>query len=391
MPNERMPGTIAVHGVEGARHPGDPLVPPLVQSSSFLGSGEGELLYTRYGNNPNQLQVAEKLAALEGTEAALVLGSGMGAIAMTCLATVQSGDHILASQDLYGATRQLFEHEFPSRGIETTMVDLSQPGGWERGLRANTRLLYLEIPANPTLRVYDPRVASAVAHEAGAVLAIDATFASPVNLQASQFGVDLIIHSATKYLGGHSDLIAGAVCGSRKAIEGIRGMMKLYGPSIDPHTAWLLNRGLRTLGLRVRQQNAQALELARWLEGRKGVRTVIYPGLPSHPDHRCAAEVLSGFGGMMAVVVAGGADGADRFTEALELALVAPSLGGVETLVSQPRLTSHVGLSEEDRARIGIPDGFVRLSIGVEDVEDLRQDLQRGLDAVIDGGSSTVV
>jgi len=380
---ELRPGTIAVHGVDGPRLPGDPLVPPLVQSSTFFGSGEQALLYTRYGNNPNQLQVAEKMAALEGTESALALGSGMAAIAMSCLAALQPGDHILASEDLYGATRSLFLDELTSRGIGVTLVDGSDPRAWEGGLRDETRLVYLELPANPTLRVHDPRVPAAVAHRAGALFAVDATFASPVNLRVAEFGADLVIHSATKYLGGHSDIIAGVVCGSSEWIERIRAMMKLYGPSIDPHSAWLLDRGLRTLGVRVRQQNATAEHLARSLAAKEGVEAVVYPGLSSHPDHAIAAEILDGFGGMLAVVVAGGAAGADRFAQALSVAAVAPSLGGVETLVSQPRLTSHVGMSQEGRAANGIPDGFVRISVGVEEAEDLLDDLQRGLDAVL--------
>jgi cystathionine beta-lyase/cystathionine gamma-synthase len=383
MSDPRRRATIAVQGVGESREPGDPLVPPIVQSSTFVGSGEGALLYTRYGNNPTQLQVARKLAALEGTEAALVLGSGMAAVAMTCLASVRPGEHIVASEDLYGATRQLFVHELPSRGVDTTLIDPSVEGAWASAMTPRTRLVYLEVPANPTLRVHDPRIPGAVAHEAGAAFAVDATFASPVNMRCAEHGADLVIHSATKYLGGHSDLIAGVVCGSDASVERVRSMMKLYGPSIDPHSAWLLDRGLRTLELRVRAQNETALALARWLEGRGGVVRVVYPGLPSHPDHGVARELLAGFGGMLAVVVEGGAQGADRFASALEVAVVAPSLGGVETLVSQPRLTSHVGLSSEERERIGIPDGFLRFSIGVEDVEDLRDDLARGLAAVL--------
>ena len=381
----RAPGlsTRSIHAGLASRALGEPVAPPIVQSSTFFGGrgGDGEeLLYSRYGNNPNQLRVQEKLAALEGTEAALALSSGMAAIAMAVLALMESGDHIVASEQLYGATRKLFERELPRRGIRTTFVDFTSLDEVESSIRPETRIIYFETPANPTLRVHDPTPVVGMARSMGILTAVDATFASPVNVRLAEHGIDLIIHSATKYLGGHSDLIAGAVAGSRELIERVRGMMILYGPSIDPHAAWLLDRGLRTLTLRVQRQNDGAMTLARWFQGRPEVASVVYPGLPTHPDHAVAAGLLDGFGGMLALVLRGGGEAADAFVDRLELGLVAPSLGGVETLVSQPRYTSHIALSPGARERLGIPDGFVRISVGTEDVADLVDDFAQAFE-----------
>lgn len=375
--------TLGVHAGMPDPVPGAPVVPALVQSATFFGGMPGqELRYSRYGNNPNQEAVGRKVAALEGAEAGLLLASGMGATAMTVLAHLDSGDHVVASRHLYGTTLQLLGEELPRRGIRTTFVDPARgSGGWEEALEADTRLLFMEIPTNPTLRVLDPRPMVALARERGLLTAVDATFASPVNLRPLELGVDVVIHSATKYLGGHSDLVAGVVCGSRDRVEAVRGMMRLYGPAPDPHTAWLLDRGLRTLDVRVRRQNETALSLARWFRTRDGVADVLHPGLEEHPDHALAVELMEGFGGMLSVILEGGGEAADAFVGALEVAMVAPSLGGVESLVSQPRYTSQRHQSPEERARAGIPDGFVRISVGVEDPEDLQEDFQRGLDA----------
>jgi cystathionine beta-lyase/cystathionine gamma-synthase len=375
--------TRAIHSGALVRRTGDPVVPPLVQSATFFWSGptDGEVRYSRYGNNPNQLQIGAKIASLEGTEAAFALGSGMAATAMTLLALTQVGDHIVASSYLYGATQALLRHELPRRGVETTFVDPDVEGAWSEALRPNTRVIFLETPTNPTLRVIDPRPVAALAHERGIALVMDATFASPVNLRPASLGVDLVVHSATKYLGGHSDLIAGVVAGSRERIDEVTHVARLYGPALDPHAAWLLDRGIRTLDLRVRRHNENAMALASWFGGRPEVARVIYPGRPDHPDHALASELMDGFGGMLSLVLAEGSAAADRFVRSLELALVAPSLGGVETLVSEPRHTSHRGLSTEDLSAQGIPPGFVRISVGVEDVDDLIRDFGRALDA----------
>ena len=379
------PATIGIHAGSPEPVPGAPVVLPVVQSATFFG-GAGEpasdLVYSRYGNNPNQALVGEKMAALECTEAALLLSSGMSAIAMTILAALPEGGHVVASRHLYGATRTLLERELPRRGITTTLIDPESGEDWEGALTPQTGVLLLEVPANPTLRVFDLRAPAEIARDREILLAVDGTFASPVNIRFAEWGVGAVIHSATKYLGGHSDLIGGVVSGSQELIERVKEMMKLYGPAPDPHMAWLLDRGLKTLQMRVAQHNHNATELARWFLGREYVEQVHYPGLPEHPDHDVASEIMSGFGGMLAIVLEGGGVAADTFASTLEVASVAPSLGGVETLVSQPRHTSHIHFSEAMRAAVGIPDGFVRISVGLEDVEDLKEDFGRALDAL---------
>ena len=380
--------TLGIHAGMPEPELGAPVVPPLVQSATFyggLGEDASSIIYTRHGNNPNQAQVARKIAALEGTESAVVLGSGMAAVAMTILAHVEAGEHIVASRHVYGPTKALLTDELPRRGIETTFVDDPADGDeWAGAVRPETTLLYLEVPTNPTLRIFDPRIPAAVGQERGIPLAADVTFASPINFRGAQWGIDAVIHSATKYLGGHSDLIVGAVAGSEATIDRVKRMMKLYGPSPDPHTAWLLDRGLRTLDLRVRRHNENALRLARFLERRPEVETVHHPGLESHPDHALAAQLLDGFGGMLSFVLRGGGDAADRFVRSVEIAGLAPSLGGVETLVCLPRFTSHILLSAPEREALGIPDGFVRMSVGIEDPEDLERDVERALEGLGD-------
>ncbi|MDA0311578.1 MAG: aminotransferase class I/II-fold pyridoxal phosphate-dependent enzyme [Gemmatimonadetes bacterium] len=378
------PATVGIHGRGHARRPGDPVVPPIVQSATFhwASPADGELLYSRYGNNPNQLEVSQKIAALEGTEAAVALASGMGATAMTFLALAQAGDHIVASSYIYGATLALLRDEFPRRGIETTFVNPGEEGAFRRALRTNTKLIHIELPTNPSLRFFDPRPVAALAKEVGIPLTCDATFASPVNFRGIEVGIDVVIHSATKYLGGHSDLIAGAVAGKADLIEEVTRLSRLYGPSLDPNTAWLLDRGIRSLDARMARHNTNAMELAEWFTTRPEVQQTIYPGLPSHPDHRVAAELMSGFGGMISIVLAGGGEAADRFMAGLKIACAAPSLGGVETLISQPRFTSHLSLSNGERDALGIPDGFVRISVGIEDVGDLRADFEGALESL---------
>jgi cystathionine beta-lyase/cystathionine gamma-synthase len=386
VPPHHRPGssTLGIHGGGAARHPGAPVVPPLVQSATFLwgNPSDGELLYSRYGNNPNQQALARKVAALEGTRSAAVLASGMGATAMTLLALTGTGDHIVASKLLYGATQSLLKTELPRRGVETTFVEPGAGRKWREALRPKTRVLFLETPTNPTLRIVDPRPLCLLARERGIVLVMDATFASPINLRPADLGVDVVIHSATKYLGGHSDLIAGIVAGPADLVAEVTRMSRLYGPAIDPHACWLLDRGIRTLDVRMDRHNENAFELACWFEAQPQVESVFYPGLESHPDHALACELMSGFGGMLSLVLKGGAKAADRFTDRLELAMVAPSLGGVETLVSQPRYTSHASLSPAERVAQGIADGFVRISVGVENVEDLRADFAQALDGI---------
>lgn len=382
--------TLGIHGGNGRPDRGEPVAPPIFQSSTFHGGGPGDspdLLYTRYGNNPNQLQVAAKVAALEGMEAGLAVASGMAAISLTILSLVRSGEHVVSSHFLYGATRTLMEQELPRRGIQVSFVDPDKPREWRNAVRPETRLLYLELPANPTLRVADPRPLATLAHECGVPFVVDATFATPINFRAGDHGVDVVVHSATKYLGGHSDLVAGVVCGSADLVREVRSLLKLYGPALDPHAAWLLDRGLKTLPVRMAGHNRNGLEIAEWFQEQPEVERVVYPGLPSHPDHEVAKGVLEGFGGVLGVVLEGGAAAAETFVSSLRVASVAPSLGGVETLVSLPRLTSHRALSAHGREMQGIPDGFVRISVGLEGVQDLEDDFRLALDRVAEGES----
>lgn len=374
--------TRAIHAGSPPPAPGEPVVPPVVMSSTFYGGkadDSGVLRYSRYGNNPNQEQVAAKMAALEGTEASLLLSSGMAAIALTVFSAVEVGDHVVASRHLYGTTHELFTRELPKRGVEVTLIEPGDEAEWRAALRERTRVLYLEVPTNPALRLFDPRVPAALADEQGLLFAVDTTFASPVNVRMAELGAHAVIHSATKYLGGHTDLIGGVISGSHEVVGRVRDLMKLYGPSPDPHMAWLLGRGLRTVVVRMARHNQNALALARWFAQRPEVEATHYPGLESHPDHALASELLDGYGGMLSVVLKGGGVAADAFTESVTLALVAPSLGGVETLISQPRYTSHRHQTLDEREAVGVPDGFLRISVGLEDVDDLTADFDHAL------------
>ena len=379
----RGPSTLAVHAGAAPPRPGDPLVAPLVASATFYNEPDlepgAEVLYGRYANTENHRRVGAKLAALEGAEAALVVGSGMAAVSLAVLTFAASGDHLVATRALYGGTRTLMSQELPRLGIASTFVDPTDD--WSHSIRDETRLLYLELPVNPTLQVPDPRPVARLAAELGIPLIVDATFATPYNQRPLTFGVDLVIHSGTKYLGGHSDLVAGVLAGPADVVETARTRLKSFGPSLDPHAIWLLDRGIKTLAVRVERQNRTALELAGWLERHPSVDRVFYPGLPSHPDHLLAAELFDGYGGMLAFVVRRGDPAAVRVLRRLSLIAVAPSLGSVESLASMPRYTSHVGMTDEERRAAGIEDGFIRISVGIEDVEDLRGDLEAALAA----------
>jgi cystathionine beta-lyase/cystathionine gamma-synthase len=375
--------TLAVQGGrEPSRHDGDmPVVSPLVQSVNFdqpFGTGEG-LRYTGKGNGPNAELVQRRLALLDGGEAALVTASGMGAIACAMLALLRPGDHLVSSAWIYGHSQLLFAKELTTLGIDVTFVDPMQSRGWRRALRKSTRAVFVETPVNPTTRVLDLRPLAQLTREGGLALVVDSTFASPVNYRPLEHGADVVVHSATKYLNGHHDVLGGALVGSASFIEEARQKMELWGQAPDPFACWLLERGLKTLDVRVRRQNENALRLAQWCEGRREIARVLYPGLPSHPDHALAREVLDGFGGMMAIELAGGAAAADRLARRLRVAHYAPSLGGVDTLVCEPRHTSHAHLSTAERARLGIPDGFVRISVGIEDADDLIADVEQAL------------
>jgi cystathionine beta-lyase/cystathionine gamma-synthase len=374
-------GTQVVHAGAATAGAGSPVVTPLVQSVNHvqeIGTAEG-LRYPRYGNLPNAESVQRRIAALEGAEAGLVLASGMGATVCALLALLRPGDHLVASRWVYGGVRRLIDEEFPNLGITSTYVEPTTAREWRRRLRRETRAIFLEVPANPTCRVADLRPISHLAKELGVALVVDSTFASPVNLRPLEWGADVVIHSTTKYLNGHNDIIGGVVVGTASYVEEVRQKMMVWGQAPDPFACWLLERGIMTLDVRVRRQNENASRLARWCEERREIQRVHYAGLESHPDFKIASALLDGFGGMMAIELAGGAKAATRFLKRLKIIKHAPSLGGVETIVSEPRFTSHAHLTAEQREAMGVPDGFLRISVGVEDAADLIGDVKQAL------------
>jgi cystathionine beta-lyase/cystathionine gamma-synthase len=373
--------TLAIHGLPRRRPDWTPIAPPLVQSATFTNpvGSEDDVLYARYGNTPSQTSLAKKYALLEGTEEAIFLSSGMGATALAHLAVLRPGDHLVTSSWIYGGTRRFFAEELVRLGIDVTFVEPTQPRLWRRSVRKTTRAIFVETPTNPVMRVLDLAPLAQVAREFGLALLVDATFASPINFRPLEHGADVVITSATKYLNGHSDLVAGAVAGSASVIEEVNRLLRVWGQAIDPHTAWLVDRGLRTLAVRMDRHNANGLAVARWGEKHPAIQRVHYPGLPSHPDHAHARTELSGFGGMVGLELKGGVRSAERMLKRLKLIAHAPSLAGVESLISEPRLTSHRDLGPEGRAAAGFPDGFLRLSCGIEDGEDIIEDLRQAL------------
>lgn len=376
--------TIAVHGGTRRKADRDPVANPIYQSSTFVnpvGSSD-EVLYSRYGNNPNQVDIARRLAQLEGADQAIFVSSGMGATALAHLAVLRPGDHLVSSAWIYGGTYKLFTQEFGRIGIDVTFADPATARSWKRHMRPNTRAVFLETPTNPTMRVLDIEPLAKTCRAEGVALIVDSTFASPINFRPLDHGADVVIHSATKYLNGHSDVIAGAVAGSEAVVEEVRSLMKVWGQALDPFAAWLIDRGLKTLAVRMERHNANGLAFAGWAAEHPKIVAVHYPGLEDHPDHRLAKRLLAGFGGMVGIQVRGGARGAEKVLKRLRIAQHAPSLGGVETLVSEPRLTSHAGLSPQQREAQGIPDGFIRVSLGIEDVSDVIADFEHALNAL---------
>ncbi len=372
--------TIAVHG--GADHggPGSPVAQPLIQSVNYVQDfGTTDLLYTRYGNTPNEEVVQKRIAMLEGAESALVLASGMGATACALLALLRPGDHLVSSTWIYGGTRRLFSEEFVSMGIEVTFADPEERRAFRSSIRKNTRVIFVETPVNPTCRVLDLAQLATLAKVQGVALVVDSTLASPINARPISHGADVVIHSATKYLNGHHDILCGVVAGTSSYIDEVRNKMMVWGQAPDPFACWLLERGLKTLDLRVRRSNDNAMRVAEWCSARPEIARVHYAGLPDHPDHAIAKRMLDGFGGLLSIELAGGAKAADSFVRKLRLITYAASLGGVDTLVIEPRYSSHAHMTSEQRAAIGIPDGFLRLSIGIEDADDIIADIEQAL------------
>ena len=353
---------------------------PIFQSAMFEYSGETDyhdLKYIRLNNTPNATVLHAKLAALEGTETALVTASGMAAISTTLLTFLSAGDHLISQDTLYGGTHDFLTRDFASFGISFDFVNADDPKSWESKVRPQTKAIYVETITNPLMQVADLEAVASFAQEHGILSIIDNTFATPVNFRPIEHGFDLSLHSCTKYMNGHSDIVAGAVMGRAEHVDRIRHKLNHLGGSLDPHAAFLLHRGVKTLAVRVRYQNGSALEIARFLESRPEVARVNYPGLPSHARHERAKRLLAGFGGMLSFELKGGAAAAKRFIAATKLPIKAPSLGGPETLLTQPALTSHAGMSIEDRKKLGITDGLVRMSVGLEATEDVVEDFER--------------
>ena len=377
--------TRLVHEGRPEPSPEGAVVPPIFQTAMYEfgeAGADGPLRYIRYGNTPDQRRVADLLASLEEAEDGLVTASGMAAISSSLLSVLSAGDHLLAQDQLYGGTRELLTDTLPAMGVEVSLVDGGDPEGWEEALRPATRALYLETVSNPLVRVPALEEAVAFAREHGLVSMIDNTFATPMNFRPPEAGFDLSLHSATKYLNGHSDLVAGAVLGRADLVEAVRGHLRQLGGTLDPHACFLLARGLQTLALRVGRQNGSALRLARALADHPGVTAVHHPGLERHPDHERAARLLDGFGGMMAFEPAGGVEASRTVLSSLEIPLVAPSLGGVESLVTRPAATSHASMPAREREAAGIGDALIRMSVGIEDPEELEADILRALAAV---------
>lgn len=355
---------------------------PIFQSAMYEYAGETDyhdLKYIRLNNTPNHTVLHAKLASLENAEAALVTASGMAAISTTLLTLLGTGDHLLAQSCLYGGTHDFLTRDFPLLGISHDFIDADAPETWEAKLRPETKAIYVETLTNPLLELADLEAVAAFARERGLLSIIDNTFATPINFRPIEHGFDLSIHSCTKYMNGHSDIVAGAIMGRRDLVDRVKHKLDHLGGSLDPHAAYLLHRGVKTLWVRVRHQNESALAIAKFLASRPEVARVNYPGLPSHPRHERARRLFAGFGGMLSFELQGGADAAKRFISATTLPIKAPSLGGVETLLTQPALTSHAGLSREDRRRLGITDGLVRMSVGLEATEDIVEDFTAAL------------
>ena len=364
--------------IEGA------VITPIFQSAMFEYAGETsyhDLKYIRLNNTPTHIALHAKLAAMENGEAALAAASGMAAISTTLLTVLAPGDHLLAQDCLYGGTLDFLNTELAALGVETTFVDADAPASWPPLVRPNTRAIYVESLTNPLLQIADLEAVVQFARNRRLVSLIDNTFATPVNFQPIEHGFDLVLHSATKYLNGHSDIVAGVVIGSRDWIERITHRLNHLGGSLDPHAAFLLDRGLKTLVVRMRHQNAAAQHIAEQLQRHPAVTRVNYAGLASHPRHERARRLFGGFSGMLSFEVHGGADAADRFMSHTTLPIIAPSLGGAETLLTRPALTSHAGMDPEQRRTAGISDGLIRMSVGLESPDEIVDDLLQALRA----------
>ena len=355
---------------------------PIFQTANYVYTGEESyhaIRYMRLNNSPNHEALHQKLAAVENAEAALVTASGMAAISTAMLTVLSSGDHLLVQDTLYGGTHDFLTKDFSGFGLSYSFIDADTPASWEAKLRPTTRAIYVETMTNPLLQVADLEAVAQFARKHNLVTLIDNTFASPMNFRPAEWGFDLSLHSCTKYLNGHSDIVAGAVIGRADLVEAITHNLNHLGGTLDTHACFLLHRGMKTLAVRVAYQNTSALKIAHFLEAHPAVAKVNYPGLQNHPRHARAKKLFDGFSGMLAFELKGGVEAAERFAEAVTLPINAPSLGGIETLITRPATTSHSGMAPADRQKLGITDSLIRLSVGLEDTQELIADLEKGL------------
>jgi cystathionine beta-lyase/cystathionine gamma-synthase len=387
--------TEAVRGGADLNKKDGPLSTPIYQTSTFevtdsqrqVEVTHTDMFYTRYGN-PTHTVAESAIAELEGTDAALLFASGMCAVTTTVLGLLKSGDHIVAQRDIYGGVTKFFTQWLPKLGIEVTLVDTNDYEQHVRAIRATTKMLYLESPTNPVARVIDLKKVAGIARQHNLISMIDSTFATPINQRPAEYGIDLVMHSGTKYFGGHSDLIAGIVAGRQDLIDQIHETRTTLGGSMDPHAAWLLLRGIKTLAVRVQRQNENALKIAQFLAQHPKVRRVFYPFLEGNPQRALAMEQMSGGGGVLSFEVDGTGDDARRLAESLRLFTLAASLGGVDSLVTIPVLTSHAMISAEERRKMGVTEQMIRLSVGIESADDLIADLDRGLGTLVSSGEA---
>jgi O-succinylhomoserine sulfhydrylase len=347
-------------------------------AARFSGAEPGNI-YSRF-TNPTVRAFEERLATLEGGEKCVATASGMVAILSTCLALLKSGDHVVSSRNIFGASVLLFNNYLAKFGIETSYVSLTDYGAWEKAIKPNTKLLFLETPSNPLTEIADIARLAKIAHAKGCLLVVDNVFCTPVLQQPLKLGADIVIHSATKYLDGQGRCVGGAVIGNKELVgEKVYGFMRTCGPSLSPFNAWVFLKGLETLSLRVKAHSANALELAQWLEKQKRVKRVYYPGLASHPQHELAKKQQSGFGGIVSFEVDGGKDAAWKLIDSTRVISITANLGDTKSTITHPATTTHGRLTPEQRAEAGISDGLIRISVGLEDLEDIKKDLARGL------------
>jgi cystathionine beta-lyase/cystathionine gamma-synthase len=378
--------TEAVRGATSLHKKNGPLATPIYQTSTFevtdnkeqVRATETDRFYTRYGN-PTHTVVENAIAQLEGTDAALLFSSGMAAITTSMLALVKAGDHIVAQRDIYGGVTKFLSQWLPKLGVEATFVDTNDIEQHERAIRPNTKIVHVESPTNPTVRVVDLERIAVLARKHRLISTIDSTFATPINCRPAEWGIDLVLHSGTKYFGGHADLICGIATGRRELIDQIHHVRTTLGCCMDPHAAFLLLRGIKTLAVRVERQNESALKVAEFLSRHPKVTRVHYPMLKGHPQYELARKYLAGAGGVLSFEVDGSGEDACQVVEALNLFTLAPSLGGVDSLVTIPVLTSHAMIDPELRRKMGVTEQMIRLSVGVENVDDLIADLEKGL------------